>query len=433
MGHPSKKEKSENAARIEKRGTVFVPELDDDAAKILGPDYGQLALFTYLMQGRKVVIHPAYGWQNPNARPLVYKDLKFLQCDDVEIILGNSEATDEYIAERIEKLQQGAAATKIENAELQQYLQFSPEQMQKDCDILDEYLVAEGKVHPIGWSRDERFRKLVREELKLVEFVRYGRHLGALLLDNGSHLSGHRLQGLLDRLVACTEDTERLLSCDSIVAELMENDYPQAAITKINGRLHLLHWKAHSGEGLEVPLVNKLDSDIIEPTDPVLFRSVMEVIVGREAVEKLYALPWPEQFRLARDLRETPEWEMFLSVYYAATDELAKGSKGLDPEKVSEWVMTAYPSTAKVVAGAIPKWQTAILAGWLGAVGCGIGSMLVGGPVGIVIGGVAVVALGGVITPGRPAKKILGSIITAIREGAYCDKSELRKAIGECI
>lgn len=64
---------------------------------------------------------------------------------------------------------------------------------------------------------------------------------------------------------------------------------------------------------------------------------------------------------------------------------------------------------------------------------CPFGSLLVAGPVGIAIGTVAVIALGGVITPSPPAKKIHDSIITAIRKSAYCDKNELRKAIGECL
>ena len=419
--------------RFEKRGTVFVSELDDDAARILGRENSELALFTYLMQGRGVGIHPAYSWQNPKIRPLIYGDMEFLKGKDVEIILGDSEATDEYIAERMDKLQKAASETKMENNELQQYLKFSPEQMRKDCDVLDEFLVAEGKIHQIGWSRDERFRKLVREELRLVNYVRYGRHLGALLLNNGWHLSSFQLKGLIDRLVAATEKKDKLLSCDSIVAQLLERDYTQVAIKEINDRLHILHWKAHRGEGLEVPLVNKLDGGVVNPANPDLFWPATDVIVGKETVQELHALRWSEKFRLARELGDSHEWKRFLSVYYLAVDELAKGSKGLDPEKVRERVAKAYPRTSKAVVGAIPKWETAILAGWLGAVGCGIGAIFVGGTVGTVLGSIAVPTLGGVLTPRGPAKKIFSAIKTAIRESTYCDKGELTKALKECL
>jgi hypothetical protein len=412
---------------------IFVPELDDDATRILGRDTGKIALLTYLMLGKYAVIHPAYDWQNPKARELTLGDLDFLKGEDVRIILGNSEATDEYIFDRIDKLEQAVSLTKMDINELKQYLRFTPEQIKKDCDIFDELLVSEGKVHDINWSRDERFRQLVREELKLVKYIRYGQHLGALLFDKASHLSHSERHGLIDRLIDFTEDKAKLLSCDSIVAELSKSDYTQSAIEKIDARLHVLHWKAHEGTGLIVPLVSRLDRGVIHPFDPEVFWGITNVIVGEKTTDELLSLPWSEQFRLVRELKSVDEWTNYLSVYHLAVDELSAGCKDLDPEKVKKQICEVYEGTGKAVLSAIPKWQTAILIAWLSAVGTGVGGLFVPGIIGIAMKISGIVSLGGVVNPVKPTKKILEAIKTAVRESAYCDRTELKNALRKCL
>lgn len=420
------------AENMENEG-IFVPELDDDAAQILGQDTGKLALLTYLLLGKYVVIHPAYSWQNPKTRELTLEDQDFLEGKDVRIILGNSETTEEYIFNRFAKLKQLEYLIKMDINELKQYSRFDPEQIKKDCDTFDEFLVAEDKVHDISWSRDDRFRQLVRGELELVKYLRYGNHLGALLSDNASHLSHNEKCGLIDRLIDFTKDTTRLLSCDSIMAEIAKKGYTPLAIKKIDARLHVLHWKAHEGTGLMVPLVSRLDRGVIHPFDPEVFWQITNVIIGKETTNKLISLPWSEQLRIVRDLKVNPRWANYLSVYHMAVNMLSADFKDLDPEKVKKQICEVYKGTGKVVLSAIPKWEVAILGAWLASIGAGVGSLFVPGITGVFMRISGMVGLGGTLAPIKSSKKILEAIITSVRESANCDKTELRNALRKCL
>lgn len=416
--------------RFGKHSTIFVPELDDDAVRILGRDTSQLALFAYLMLGRKIGIHPAYQWQHPEGRDLIHCDLDFLKCKDVHIILDDFDTTDEYIFDRIENLTGAVTLPAIDNTELQQYMRFTKDEIQRDCDVLDEYIVAEGRIVRTGWSPDERFRKLVRDELELVRQVRYGSHLGALLLNRGSHLFHAQLQGLIDRLVDVSKDMKRTFSCYSVISELVAMDYAHEGIGKINDRLHLLHWKAHGGDGIEVPLVYKLERGLVHPMDPDLFWSVSSVILGQQIVEELLRLPWPEQFRLARALQDDVDWTNYLSLYYVAVDELSRESQTLDADKVRRHLNQAYSSTARAVLKGIPKWEVAVLSSWLGAV-YGVSSIPVPGIVGTVVKVASVIVLGGIVSPLPKIRKFGTAIVKSIRESATCDRKQLAKSLQE--
>ena len=412
-----------------KHDTIFVPELDDDAVRILGRDISQLALFTYLMLGKKIAIHPAYQWQHPDGRELIQSDLDFLKGNDIHIILDDFETTDEYIFDRIENLSRSVTPTAVDNTELQQYKKYTKDEIQRDCDILDEHIVAEGRIIRTEWNPDERFRKFVRDELELVRQIRYGSHLGALLLNRGKKLSHAQLQGLIDRLVDLSKNMDRTFSCDSVISELVVMDYPHVGIGSINDRLHLLHWKAHGGNGIEIPLVHKLERDLIHPMDPDFFWSISRTILGQTIVEKLLRLPWPVKFRLARALQHNPEWAKYLSLYYAAVDQLSKESHNLDADKVKKCLSQDYLSTPRAVLKGIPKWEAAVLSSWLGSVGYVVSNITMYGKLDTFVNVASVMLLGGLVSPWQKIRKLGTAIVNSIRESGTCDRKQLVKSL----
>ncbi len=223
------------------------------------------------------------------------------------------------------------------------------------------------------------------------------------------------------------------MSCDSIVGELGKSGYTQSAIETIDARLHVLHWKAHEGTGLMVPLVSRLDRGVIHPFDPEVFWQITNIMIGKRTTDELLSLPWSEQFRLARELKVDDKWANYLSVYHLAVDELSAGCKDLDPEKVKKKICEVYEGTGKTILSAIPKWQVAILGAWLGAVGTGVGGLFVPGIIGVGMKISGIIGLGGIMSPAKPTKKILKAIKTAIRESADCDKTELKDALKMCL
>ena len=409
---------------------IFTPEFDDDAKRILGRDISIEATLAYILLGKRIGLHPAYTFQDEKTRELILKDPEyFLEGQEVEIILGNSKTAVDYQFERIDKVRQICTSLCCPNIELEQYNRFTSDEIKRDCGLFDDHIVARGSVHPISWSRDAKFRESVRSEIEHVRNVRYGKHLGALIKNAGSHLNASQLQGVLDKLVQLSEDTSYTFSCDSVIAMLIENGFDSMATKIINERLHVLHWKAHEGHDLIVPLAHKLDKDEPHPLDPELFWLTLKIFLGEKIVGAFLEKPWKEQLRIARELRENPIWQRFVAQYISIVEMLAKYTS-LKPEKIKSRLKECRPTTSKAAWNELNKWEVVLLTMLLLALGSGITACFIGpGVLQSILAATGVFGGGAGISSIKKLPNIPKSIVQGIRQSAEYDTKELKRIL----
>lgn len=409
---------------------IFMPEFDDDAKRILGRDTSVEATLAYILLGKRIGLHPAYMFQDKNTRDLILKDPEyFLKGQEVVVILGNSKTAVDYQFERFEKVRQIGTSPYCPNVELEQYKRFTVDEIKRDCGLFDDHIVARGAVHPIAWSRDRKFRKLIRDDIELVRNIRYGNHLGALIQNAGSHLNHSQLQGILDILVQLSEDTSHTFSCDSVIAMLIENQFDSIATKVINERLHVLHWKAHEGHDLIVPLAHKLDKKEPHPLDPEMFWLTLKMFLGKKIVNTFLEKPWKEQLRIARELKEDPIWQKFTTQYISIVEMLAKYSS-LEPEKIKSRLKECRPTKTIAAWNALNKWEFILLMILLVSLGSGITAIYLDpGVFQQILGTTGLIGTGSGISSIKKIGNIPRCIIQGLRQTAEYDTEELKRLL----
>jgi len=408
---------------------IFVPEFDDDAKRILGRDISRDATLAYMLLGKHIGVHPAYIFQCDNTRQLILNDPRyFLGGQDVEIVLGNSTTAVDYMFERIEKVK-NIPTPSSSNIELDQYNRFTSEEIKRDCEIFDDLLVSRGAVHPISWSRDKKFRELVRKDIELVNNIRYGKHLGALIKNTGAHLHSGELRGLLDKLVTMSNDTSRTFACDTVIAILIEKNFDSLATSLISERLHVLHWKAHDGHGMVVPLAHKLDTEEPHPFDPDLFWLTLKTFLGKDIVDTFLNKSWKEQIRIARELNDNPIWKKFVTQYISIVEMLAK-YMNLSPEKIQTQLKECRPSTFKAVWSTLEKWEVTLLLILLMALSSGVKACFMDpGLLQSILGSIGVVGGGIGLTSIHKLSDISHLLVKGVKESASYEKNELKRIL----
>ena len=135
---------------------------------------------TLLLQ-KRVVLHPAYLWQSHATHELITlgDEEELIAPGSVDVVLGNSSSISDYMHERMSKLQGAPDGQLLLETELQQYLQYG-DALRDEAGLFDETLCGKSAIHPLKWSRDSRFRQLIREGYLLNE-IPFGPHLLAII------------------------------------------------------------------------------------------------------------------------------------------------------------------------------------------------------------------------------------------------------------
>lgn len=409
---------------------VFVSEFDDEAKRFLGRDISREAVLAYILLGKNIGIHPAYAFQDSASMSLILQDAKiFLEGEEVEIILGNSTSTVDYIFDRIEKVRQQGTSNYCTNTELEQYGVFTDEQIRKYCEVFDNHLVARNAIHPIAWSSDHKFRKLVRNDIESVRYIRYGSHLGALIKTGGYNLNSNQTQGLMDEIIDLSEDMSHTFSCDTVTTKLIKNMFNSAATNRINERLHVLHWKAYEGYDVVVPFAHKLEKGEPHPLDSELFWVTLKMFLGDKIVQAFLTKSWGEQLRIARDIKENPLWQKFTSQYIEVVEMLAQFTS-LEPDKILSRLKECRPTKGEMVWDIVNKWELTSLSMLLLASSSSIAAILSGPSITnsiLAVTGVVGSSLGG--SPVKSAKKIIDAVSQGIRQSAEYDTKELKRIL----
>lgn len=409
---------------------IFITEHDDESKEILGRDISVKATLAYILLGKRIGLHPAYMFQDKDTRSLILQDPEyFLKSPEVEVILGNSNTTVDYQLERIEKVRQIGTSLFCPNIELEQYNKFTEDEIKKYCGLFDDYIVGRGSVHLIAWSRDHKFRKLVREDIELVRYIRFGNHLGALIKTAASGLGHNEIQGLLDKLIQLSHDTSNTFSCDSIIATLIENRLNLTNTKVINHRLHILHWKAHEGHDLVVPLAYKLDKGVPHPLDSELFWLTLEMFLGERIIKVFLEKTWTEQLRIARELRDTPIWQKFAAQYLDIVQMLSE-YMSLNPETIKRRLKECRPTIISAVWDAQNKWEVLLLTVLLLSLGSGVAACFIGsGILQSVLAATGVIGGGAGISSVKYTPNIVRCVIQGIRQSAEYDTKELKRIL----
>lgn len=393
---------------------IFVPELDDDATKILGKDTSEEAILAYLLFGGQIVLHPAYEFQNPKANKLVFGlGGKLLQPPMVQIILGDSTSVEQYLPNRTNKLSEAEAKENIEMPELDQYRRYSKEQIRELSQILDQRFLGDKGVFRIAWSRDLKFRHLVREELKRYAYL--GDHLAPILLFHRSYLGERRVKYLIEKLISITKDSSRLVSCDTILGYLKKNGFRANELTLIEHRLHILHWEAVEGEGLRVPILNRLLRGKLDPYDHQVFWQATCFLIGSEDVEKMFKLPWADKLSTCIELRNDPTWQHYVAIYRSIVETTSAEMSGINQQSVMSELRKRFPSKTKFTLDHMSKLELAAL-----AISFGVSS------IGLLFPPITTISLIGTAATGISSTLVIRRWRQVLKEYAETDLADLK-------
>src|SRR5688500_9541037 len=152
------------AAPVNPAPSLFWEGGDDAAISRYGALGAKRSFIAYLLLGRSVVVHPAYAFQEPRTRELLLNCSPIIAPPKVQLILGNSDTVGEYILTRSETLSSAAHESGQVTHELAQY-QALGEELYAISDRLEDKFGGRTTSKSIQWSRDAKFRELVRGEL----------------------------------------------------------------------------------------------------------------------------------------------------------------------------------------------------------------------------------------------------------------------------
>lgn len=344
----------------------------DEEARLLVPKnpaiMGRRSLLAYLLLRRTVIAHPADFWQSSRTNDLLLNaQAQPLLKEAMQIHLGDSATIQDYMTNRIGKLQRDKASSQ-NNVELRQYEKYH-NALTAQADQLDDVFTSSGATLVTNESRDKKFRKLIRDDL--LSDIPIGPQLGGCIR---KVLRKNEADSIVKALADLTRDRRRFLSIDGIVFRLVEAGCPHYMVDRIFRRLQLLHWEARKQGNVDVPLLARASAGKLDSADPEVFWMAVDYLVGKEFQQALMALPWQTAVFIACELRADQEWARFIETYEVIVETVERDHGRIAEDLVAADVVARYPTLLRIAINTKPdKW--AVLS-WV----CHAGSWVVGVP-----------------------------------------------------
>lgn len=358
--------------------SIFWAGGDDDAIRLYGESASKQSLLAALLLADSVVLHPAYVYQEARTQALILDaPTSVIGPPHVQLILGDSATTGQYIEDRVRKLADLQSRVAYPISELDQYQRHGSD-LRRIADALDERFQGTGAKARISWSRDRRFRDLIRDDLTQCTIRRPS------LWDDvmAACMSPYLRKKVIDEIIGMTADRSQLVSVDSVVAVLKSHGGNARGTGAAESRLHLYHWESHSGDTLRVPIVSQSLHARIDPYDPHVFWGSTRRLLDARGVDSLLRLPWGEACRVAGAVRSDGSWRHYLRFYRNLVEDLDADLRGVDVRRVAAKLAERFPGRWRMMWDA-PSWYgksgfvvslLTLLApfgpiGWLGGVG----------------------------------------------------------------
>lgn len=362
---------TETATNGSLQPSVYWVEADEEANLLLPgtPEtMARRALLAYLLMRRTVVAHPADFWQSSRTNSLLMNlQAQPLLRGAMQIHLGDSPTIQEYMENRIEKLKRDKASSQ-DSVELRQYEKYQ-NVLTVQANELDDVFTSSGATLPSSQSRDKKFRRLVRDDL--LSEIPLGPHLGGCIRQVLRKSEADRIIKTLEEL---TQDRRRFLSIDGIIYRMVAAGCPNTMLDRIFRRLQLLHWEARKHGNIDVPFLTRALSSKLEPSDPEVFWSAVDHLLGKDFQKAMMALPWQTAVYLACELRADREWTNFIETYEAIVETVERDYGEIAEALVASEVSTRYPTLLHIAANTKPdKWT---VLSWV----CHAGSWVAGIP-----------------------------------------------------
>lgn len=366
--------------------SILWVEGDDDARIVGGSCSAPESLLAYALLGRPLVLHPAYVWQSPQTHRMVLNDSgSLLVPPHAKLVLGDSSSTADYMRSRVAKLREAKDKFECGLVELAQYERYGAERITAESEALDERFGNNKGIHGISWSRDKKFRRLLRAELITDDPL--GNQLFGLILRARGSRSERIVHRAKDKLVEMTGEPG-VVSRDSVIAALLNEDLERDRLDSVFRRLTQLHWESNHDEGIVVPMLGRLKGKL-DPYDPVVFWAAVKKLIGPGEIRALMGLPWAEACRVVSSIREDGTWQKFLQKYVEIVESVAAEFDGLREKEVVRRVLQEYPSLRKML------WRSTGRVALLSFV-CGVISLYgsITGGVGITLSGIGFACTG---------------------------------------
>src|ERR1700689_2193072 len=151
---------------------IFFAELDDDFQNLQRLSEEQLLkrATCYFLLAPSLIVHPAYTWRSPMTHRLVHNTAaQLIRPPFAQLELGKHSNIHEYMGTRIDKLRKPRLPTR----ELREYEYYEPDLYDEATALDVRFQTALSRDVMSANLRDERFRKLLKEDLdRTVDFDR---------------------------------------------------------------------------------------------------------------------------------------------------------------------------------------------------------------------------------------------------------------------
>jgi hypothetical protein len=318
---------------------VFWAEADDFVQR---REHSLGALYAYLLLRTNVVVHPAYFLQSDSTESVLQiPDRKLLTPPTTKLILGDSPSAEAYIADRIERLSQEARNNPAASSELDRYLRHGGRASEM-AKLLDNRFPGPEGVLQISWSRDARFRKLIREDLARQD--RVGSGLYARIFQASDPPPQWRAMVAIERLIELTYRSHAEVNLDSILNLFAIHGFDRRRLRGVSDRLHSLHWESQYGESLEVPFLGRHAGDQrLHPLDSEVFWFAVRHMLALDLRARLLGMNQWSARDIVMDLRQDPLWRLFVDRYRAVVSVVNEEWAAIREDDVLGGLRQKYP------------------------------------------------------------------------------------------